>query len=127
MVRILGLVMMVAAMVCVVFTSGNVCAQAKNPFEKAVEDRFNAMDANKDGKITYDEYSAGYQKSIKSSFERRDRNGDGALTKDEFMPNRGRQGGHWSGNSSRQPSQKNQSSQQEEKGTVQEKSSQEGN
>ena len=61
-------------------------AQEKNPFEKAIEARFNAMDTNKDGKISYDEYKAAYEKSIKASFEKRDKNSDGLLTKDEFMP-----------------------------------------
>ena len=70
-----------------VFSGFNlVLAQGNNPFEKAIEDRFNAMDTNKDGKVNYDEYKTGYEKSIKTSFERRDKNSDGILTKDEFMP-----------------------------------------
>ena len=70
----------------VFFGLNQVSAQEKNPFEKAIEDRYNAMDANKDGKISYEEYTAAYEKSIKASFEKRDKNSDGVLTKEEFMP-----------------------------------------
>ncbi|MEO0249561.1 MAG: hypothetical protein ABIN58_08500 [candidate division WOR-3 bacterium] len=61
-------------------------AEGQNPFERSMEDRFNAMDANKDGKISYEEYLAAYQRSIKASFEKRDKNGDGFIAKDEFIP-----------------------------------------
>jgi Ca2+-binding EF-hand superfamily protein len=66
--------------------------EAKNPFEKAIDDRFNAMDANKDRKIDYKEYTDSYQASLKSSFDKRDQNKDGALSKEEFMPQMGRPG-----------------------------------
>lgn len=85
MARLLGLTITVVVMGVMVFTGGDAWAEANNPFQKAFEDRFKAMDANNDGKIDYSEYKAGYQKSIQASFERRDRNGDGELTKDEFM------------------------------------------
>jgi Ca2+-binding EF-hand superfamily protein len=92
MVKLERWMIVVAAAGLLGFTMGNAGAEGQNPFEKAMEERFTAMDANKDGKIDYDEYSAGYQKSIKSSFERRDQNGDGALSKDEFMPKMGKPG-----------------------------------
>ena len=70
-----------------VFSGGHqVSAQEQNPFQKAIEDRFNTMDTNGDGQVSYEEYKTGYEKSIKTSFEKRDKNGDGNLTKDEFMP-----------------------------------------
>ena len=87
-----GLVVGVAAVGLIGLTKGIAGAQGQNPFEKAIEDRFNSMDANKDGNISYDEYEAAYQKSIKRSFERRDQNKDGALSKEEFMPKIGKAG-----------------------------------
>ena len=65
-----------------------VSAQENNPFEKVLEDRYKAMDANKDGTISYDEYMTTHEKSIKASFKRRDKNGDGVITKDEFISKR---------------------------------------
>jgi len=81
-------------------------AETQNPFEKAIEDRFNSMDANKDGKVSYEEYEASYQKSIKNSFERRDQNRDGALSKDEFMPKMGKPGAKGTSNPFQQMMQK---------------------
>jgi len=87
MTRYKGLAIFTAAIGLMGFSIGPAgAAETGNPFEKAIEDRFNSMDANKDGNISYDEYEASYQKSIKNSFERRDQNRDGALSKDEFMP-----------------------------------------
>ena len=74
-----------AAMGFIAMAGGYVLAQETDPFARALESRFNAMDTNKDGKVSYHEYMAGYEKSIKKSFEKKDSNGDGALTKDEFI------------------------------------------
>ena len=125
MVRLRGLMIVVAAMGFMGFTLGNAGAEAKNPFEKAIEERFTAMDTNKDGKIDYDEYSTGYQKSIKSSFERRDQNGDGALSKDEFMPKMGRPGAKSTANPFQQVIKKKQGVQQEEKAAGEKKGAEE--
>jgi len=112
--RLKNLMVIVSAMGIVLLMSGNAISETKNPFEKAIEDRFMSMDANKDGKIDYDEYSAAYQKSIKSSFDRRDQNKDGALTKDEFMPKIGKPGTKGASNPFQQMIQKKKAEQQQD-------------
>lgn len=83
--RLSRIILFLAVTMFAVLANSGVSAQEKNPFAKALESRFDNIDANKDGKISYDEYLGSYEKSIKKSFEKRDRNSDGILTMDEFM------------------------------------------
>jgi hypothetical protein len=55
------------------------------------QERFYAMDTNKDGKVTRDEFMAqdhpgGHAEDV---FKSRDANGDGVLTQDEFCSGKG--------------------------------------
>ncbi|MBI5388426.1 MAG: sulfatase-like hydrolase/transferase [Verrucomicrobia bacterium] len=49
--------------------------------------QFTQKDANKDGKLTFEEFSAGRAaEEAKKWFELRDSNGDGSLSREEFVP-----------------------------------------
>lgn len=54
-------------------------------------DRFDAMDTNRDGVVTKDEFMAAGHPGGRGEdvFKSRDTNGDGALTKDEFCAGKG--------------------------------------
>lgn len=57
-------------------------------------DRFKAMDANDDGKITKEEFTSGPHKGVggkalEESFKAADADGDGVLSEDEFCADKG--------------------------------------
>jgi serpin B len=79
------MIVLLGVLVIAMLANNHVVAEGKNPFEKALESRFNSTDTNQDGKITFEEYLAGYEKAIKYSFKIRDSNRDGVLTREEFM------------------------------------------
>ena len=56
---------------------------------ETVRERFADMDADKDGKITYEEFKAYWDKHLRERFDRLDRNGDGVVSKDDLKARRG--------------------------------------
>jgi Ca2+-binding EF-hand superfamily protein len=54
--------------------------------KKTIEDRFNDMDANKDGKVSLDEFKAKFPKPelAEKVFKKMDADGDGSLTLEEY-------------------------------------------
>lgn len=49
------------------------------------QDRFNAMDTNNDGKVSYEEYMAYHQKLSEERFKSMDADGDGFVTQEEHQ------------------------------------------
>lgn len=52
---------------------------------KGVEKRFSVTDANRDGKVSYDEFINDSMARAEQQFRRLDANGDGYISRDEFM------------------------------------------
>jgi Ca2+-binding EF-hand superfamily protein len=52
---------------------------------RGVENRFNTMDANHDGKVSYDEFLTDWTARAEQQFKRLDANGDGYITREEFL------------------------------------------
>lgn len=63
------------------------------------QQRFDELDANKDGKVTKEEFLAAPHRmaNAEQNFKAMDVNGDGSLTKEEFCANKGRGRGQGSG------------------------------
>ena len=60
-----------------------VFAQDRSTSRGWMQGRYNVMDTNKDGKISYDEYMAYHQKIAEKRFQSMDTNGDGFATQQE--------------------------------------------
>ncbi len=63
------------------------------------QQRFNELDANKDGKVTKEEFLAvpHHRGNAEQNFKAMDVNGDGSLTKQEFCAGKGRGRGRGAG------------------------------
>ncbi|MDH3557609.1 MAG: EF-hand domain-containing protein [Deltaproteobacteria bacterium] len=68
------------------FLGGNhVLAQYQSAPGGWMQDRFNSMDTNNDGKISYEEYMAYHQKLSEERFKSMDADGDGFVTQKEHQ------------------------------------------
>ena len=89
-----------AWMVALLALAGVAFAEDDKPKDKPERPRpgqmFEEMDANKDGKVTKDEFLASHDKMTGARFGRLDKNGDGSIGKDEIPappPGAGGEGG----------------------------------
>jgi len=81
-------------LVTVFFFSGLALAQGKGRQDASrlgCQERFDAMDTNKDGKVSKDEFLAAphYKDNAEQMFKAMDVNGRGYVTKDEFCSGKG--------------------------------------
>ncbi len=57
----------------------------KAEMQERVESRFAEMDADKDGKATFEEFKAWHEAKLKERFDSMDADKDGAVSKEEFL------------------------------------------
>jgi len=74
------------------FIAGSEPAAAQQPSAGGIrsEARFNAMDTDRDGRISRSEFVSAAQARAEKAFARADADGDGYLSKEEFQNSRGK-------------------------------------
>ncbi len=92
LVVMVGLVMMFFVAGMALAQGGGQGKGAQGTLKLGCQERFDALDTNKDGQVTKEEFMATphYRSDPDQTFESMDANGDGSLTKDEFCADKGR-------------------------------------